>query len=264
MPDSLSGQTALVTGASSGLGADFARHLAARGADVVLVARREDRLQRLRQELQEAWGVTAHVVPMDLAEPEAPPRLHAEMDARGLAIDVLVNNAGYGLYGYFLDIEWERETQMLQLDIVALTHLTRLFARDMVERGHGYVLQVASIGAYQPSPTYASYSAAKAYVLNYGEAINHELRGTGVSCTVLSPGITETEFLEVSGQSPSLYQRVLMMDSETVTRIGVEAMLRRRSSVVPGLLNKLTIQSNRLMPRRLSAAVGEVLMEAGQ
>lgn len=261
MATDLSNRTALVTGASSGLGVDFARHLAARGADLVLVARREDRLRDVKAEIERDHGVDVTV--LDLGEPDAPQRLYDTMAERGLSIGVLVNNAGFGLYGDFVDIPWEREAQMLHLDIIALTHLTKLFARDMVARGFGYILQVASIGAYQPSPTYASYSAAKSYVLNFGEALNYELRGTGVSCTVLSPGITATEFLEVSGQDASLYQRLVMMQSKDVTRIGIEAMLKRKPSVVPGVLNKLTIQSNRLMPRRLSAAVGHLLMTTG-
>ena len=141
--------------------------------------------------------------------------------------------------------------------------MTKLFARDMVARSLGFILLVSSIGAYQPTPTYASYSAAKTYVLYFGEALSYELRGTGVSCTVLSPGVTATDFLRVSGQQATLYQRLVMMSSADVTRIGVDSMLKRRSSVVPGLINVLTAWSSRLMPRRLAAAIAYRSMTVG-
>lgn len=261
-PD-LSGMTALVTGASSGLGVDFARELARRGCTVVLVARREDLLSKVAAELESSFGTKAHALPCDLSAEDAGTRLHQDLASRGLAIDILVNNAGYGVYGQFVDIDWQRERAMLELDIVTLTHLTKLFGRDMVGRGRGYILQVASIGAYQPSPTYATYAAAKAYVLNFGEALNYELRGTGVSCTVVSPGVTATEFLSVSGQSPTRYQRLMMMKSPDVVRIAVRAMLKRKGSVVPGFWNALTMFSTRLMPRRALAALANWLMTSG-
>ncbi|MBO9540771.1 SDR family oxidoreductase [bacterium] len=257
---SLKGRTALVTGASSGLGSDFARHLAEAGCHLVLTARREELLKALQQELSERHGVRVEVVALDLGAPGAPDQLYERLAADGIEIDVLVNNAGFGLYGDFLDIPWERERAMLELDILALVHLTKRFAKDMVARKFGYILQVSSIGAYQPTPTYASYSAAKSFVLSFGEALNHELKGTGVSCTVLSPGVTATAFLEVSGQAPTFYQRLAMMRSPEVTRIGLQALLRRQSSVVPGLLNAVTAWSTRLMPRPFAAAVAHRLM----
>lgn len=258
----LRGQTALVTGASSGLGVDFARQLAAAGTHLVLVARRLDRLEALADELRAAHGVTVVVLAMDLAVTDAPARLHAELTSRGIAVDILVNNAGYGLHGAFVDLPWDRERAMIELDIVTLVHLTKLFVRDMVARGRGRVLQVASIGAYQPSPTYATYSAAKAFVLSFGEALNYELRGTGVRCTVLSPGVTATEFLEVSGQRPTAYQRMMMMTSTAVVRRGLSAMLRGRASVVPGVLNALGAWMVRLMPRRWATAMAAATMRA--
>lgn len=258
----LQGRWALVTGASSGLGVDFAHDLAGRGANLVLVARREDRLLAVRETVEARHGVQVIVIATDLADRSAPDMLYATLDERGIAIDILINNAGLGLYGAFLDIPWEREHMMLELDIVTLTHLTKLFLPGMVARNYGYVLQVASIGAYQPSPLYASYSAAKAYVLSFGEAINYELRQSPVRVTVVSPGVTRTEFLDVSGQKPTFYQRMMMMDSPTVVRIGVDAMLRGRPSVVPGWLNAVTVWSNRIMPRRMATAIGYRLMKS--
>jgi short-subunit dehydrogenase len=251
----LTNKTALVTGASSGLGVDFARQLAAKGANLVLVARRQDQLCSVAAEIEKEYAVKAHAITMDLAEPSAPQALYDQLQQLGVKIDVLVNNAGFGAFGNFVEVPWDRYKALLDIDVVTLTHLTRLFLPDMVSRGSGYVLQVASNGAYQPTPTYAVYSAAKSYVLSMGEAINFELRGTGVSVTVISPGVTATEFLKVSGQPISLYERVTLMDSKTVARIGIDSLLRRRASVVPGFVNSLVALSTRLFPLRISAAL---------
>jgi len=240
---------------------DFARELARRGCRLVLVARREDRLKQLQAELQGQYNVTAMVVTLDLSDPQAPQMLYDHLKAQHVTVDVLVNNAGYGCFGEFLEIPWDKERQMLLLDIVAVTHLTKLFVRDMVKRGFGYVLQVASIGGYQPSPTYASYSAAKAYVLMFGEALNFELRNTGVSCTVVSPGVTATEFLQVSGQKQTWYQRVTMMGSAEVAAIGIRAMLKRKGSVVTGWFNALMAFFTRLTPRPMLARTAYQLMK---
>ena len=249
----LANKTALVTGASSGLGVDFARQLAARGANLVLVARRQEQLCSVAAEIEKEYAVSARPIVMDLAEPAAPQALYDALKQVDAQVDVLVNNAGFGVFGNFVEIPWQRHQAMLDIDIIALTHLTRLFLPDMLSRNFGYVLLVSSNGAYQPTPTYAAYAAAKSYVLSMGEAINYELRGTGVSVTVISPGITATEFLKVSGQPISLYQRAVRMDSPTVARIGIESMLRRRSSVVPGFINSLLAFSTRLVPRSLQA-----------
>jgi short-subunit dehydrogenase len=255
----LSGRHALVTGASSGLGADFARELAGRGAGLTLVARREDRLRTLQGELA-AHGADIEVVALDLNDAGAPDQLLRAAEASGRPVDVLVNNAGFGLYGAFSELDWERERAMLELDMIVPVHLTKLFLPGMLERRSGWVLNIASTGAYQPSPLYASYSAAKSFILNFTEALSYELRGSGVAATALSPGIVATEFLQVSGQQATRYQRLTMMDSPTVARIGVEAMLKGRPSLVPGRFNAASVWSNRLLPRRVSAALANRLM----
>ncbi len=255
------GRTALVTGASSGLGADFARHLGAAGANLVLVARRADLLEALGRELAKSHGIEADVVAMDLGAPGAPAALEAEVARRGRRVDVLVNNAGFGLYGEYLAIDAGRERAMMELDVLVPLELTRRFGAAMVSRGEGWVLQVSSIGGYQPSPLYATYGAAKAFILNWGEALSYEWRPKGVKVTVLSPGITATDFLKVSGQRATAYQRLVMMDSPTVTRIGLEALARGRGSVVPGWANKLTAWSNRLVPRAWIPGVAHLLMK---
>jgi short-subunit dehydrogenase len=256
----LSGKTALVTGASSGLGVDFARELAALGCNLVLVARREDLLKQVQAELQQR-GVKVSIVTLDLGTPEAPRALHDLLRLQNLEVDVLVNNAGFGLFGQDLQIPWPRVQQMLQLNMLTLTELSRLFAADMVKRGRGWIMQIASTGAYQPTPTYAAYAATKAYVLSYGEALNYELRGSGVSCTVISPGVTATEFLQVSGQKPTWYHRLTMMTSAEVARAAVRHLLARRGSAVIGFMNWLAAFSVRFTPRPLAIWLGYQLMK---
>ncbi len=255
---------ALVTGASSGIGEAFARLLAEQGAHLVLVARRQDRLEALSKELAAAHGVQTRVEALDLAAPGACEALHRRTREAGLEIDLLVNNAGFGVYGPHMEIPWEREQQMLQLDIVALSDLTKRYVADMLARDRGWVIQVASIGGYQPAPTYAAYSAAKAYVLNLTEALNYELRGTGVKVSALSPGVTRTEFFEVSGQAPSLFQRLTVMPAERVAQVGLDAVWKGRPSVIPGFVNRFNAFFLRFLPRRLQAAIASATMNLGQ
>ncbi len=169
----LKGKYALVTGASSGIGADFAKILADAGCQLIIVARRLERLQEQKKNLQEQYGIQVEVISMDLNDPDAPQKLYEEIKNKSIDVEILINNAGVGLYGNFVEIEWEQEKNMLTLDILNLVHLTKLFAKEMVERNSGYILNVASIGAFQPTPSYASYSAAKSFVLNFTEALNY-------------------------------------------------------------------------------------------
>lgn len=242
-------RTALVTGASSGLGADFARHLARAGVNLILVARRTDALEALKREIAGYASVQVTLLSQDLGLPGAPERLFETVQGLGLRVDILINNAGFGLYGEYMEIPAERERAMIDLDVRVPLDLTRLFGEGMLARREGWILQIASIGGYQPNPLYASYGAAKAFILNWGEAVNYEWRKRGVKLSVLSPGITATEFLKVSGQKATLYQRLVMMTSEEVTRTGLKALAKGKPSVVPGLMNKLTLLTNRLLPR---------------
>jgi uncharacterized protein len=233
----LRGKTVLITGASSGLGAEFARQFAALGCLLVLVARRQDRLLELQEEITARYGMTVESVAMDLTDAEAPQKLYDQIKKAERTVDVLVNNAGLGLFGEFWTMPWERLHRMLELDIVALTHLSRLFAADIAKRNYGYILLIGSTGSFQPTPTYAAYSAAKSYVLSLGEALHYELRHTAVKCTVLCPGVTQTEFLEVAGQQTTTYQQATMMEGEVVVRIGINALLRDRATIVSGWTN---------------------------
>ena len=249
-------KTALVTGASSGLGIDFATILAEGGCDLILTARREERLRELADRLAAEHGVRCEVIPLDLAQPGAPQALADEVDARGLSVDVLINNAGYGIYGEFLGIEWERDRAMLELDVMSLVHLTKIYGRKMAERGEGRILLIASIGGFQPSPMLAAYSAGKAFVLSFGEALNYELKSKGVAVTVLSPGATETEFVEVAG-NPEVkpIQKAMFMKSRPVAAIGLRALAKGRSSVVAGMRNASLMWLWRFSPRSWMAPI---------
>jgi uncharacterized protein len=207
------GQWALITGASSGFGRDFATLLAEQRINLVLTARRREPMEADAERLMEQYGIQVEVLPADLSRSEAREDLLRSIAALDIHIDILINNAGVGVFGPYEDTEWSRLDQMLQLDVVGLSHLSSLVLPAMRARSEGYILQVASIGGYQATPGYAAYSAAKAYVLLMGEALNRELRGTGVRVTVLSPGVSATQFLEVSGQKPTLYQKLFMMKS---------------------------------------------------
>jgi short-subunit dehydrogenase len=249
----LKGKIALITGASSGLGVDFSHELARRGMNLVLVARREERLLQLEKELCDQYGVRSWVIPMDLGVPGAAQQLYETTHHLGLEVHILINNAGFATHRNFAETSWERDQQMLQLNVTTAVHLTKLYLQEMLQRNSGYILLVSSIGAFLPAPTYAVYSAAKGFLLLFGEAFNYELRDTNVSCTVLAPGFTDTEFLQVAGQTPSLYERLVMMPSTRAAQVGIRAMLARRSSVVPGWINALTVWILRLLPRRAAA-----------
>lgn len=261
MANRMNGKWSLITGASSGFGVDFANILAERGSNLVLVARRTEPMQTLAHELMAKHNIRVEVIGMDLSRPGIGQELKTRLDTMGINVHTLINNAGYGLFGEFTEQPLARTLDMLQLNMLSLTELTHAFAGDMVKQGGGQILLVASIGGYQSTPTYAAYSASKAYVLLFGEALHEELKKQGVTVTVLSPGITATNFLAVSGQKPTLYQRLVMMKSRPVAEIGLNALARGRASIVPGWLNSLTAWSNRLMPRFLQRIVAYHLMK---
>ena len=251
---------ALVTGASSGLGVDFAHELAAEGKNLVLVARREDRLRELADTLEARHPIRVRVVPMDLSEPAVGATLKALLDREGITVTTLINNAGFGIFGEFVDQPVERLLNMLQLNIVSLTELTRVFATDMIRQGRGEILLVASVVAYQATPNYAAYGASKAYVLSLGEALHEELKPYGITVTVLSPGATATEFFDVSGQESTPMKRAFMMSSRPVAQIGLAAMRQGRASIVSGWKNTLMTWSTRLTPRILQRKIAHRIL----
>lgn len=258
-----SGKTALVTGASSGIGYELAKWFARDGHNVVLVARNEAKLAAVADELKGRFGVDAVALPADLARPGTPQEIWQALQARAIAVDFLVNNAGLGLYGPFAQTDRQQELEMLQVNAVALTDLTKLFLPAMIERGAGRILNVASMAAFQPGPLMAVYYATKAYVLSFSEALAAELKGTGVTVTALCPGPVKTNFdRRARLDSSKLFKRrFLMADAPTVAAAGYRGMMAGKSLVIPGWPNKLLVQGQRLAPRTLVVRVVRKLQE---
>jgi hypothetical protein len=253
--------TALVTGASGGIGEELARLFAADGHDLVLVARSRDKLERLAGELAGKHGVAARVLAADLARPEAPREIFEELTAGGVAVDALVNNAGFGSYGLFAETDLKSELDLLRVNVVALTHLSKLFLPGMIARRRGYVMQVASTAAFQPGPLMAVYYASKAYVLSFSEALANECEGTGVVVSALCPGPTETGFVAAAGMGDSkLFDRAVM-DARTVAVEGYRGMLAGKTVVIPGLRNNLLARSIGFFPRSLVTRVVRRIQE---
>lgn len=255
--------TALITGASSGIGESLARQLAAHGAHLILVARTEDRLHALAAELGARYRVQVHVLPADLNRPGAAAELHAAVQARGLNVDILVNNAGLGGYGEFSTQPADEIDRMIAVNISALTGLTRAFLPDMLARGRGRVLNVASTAAFQPGPLMAVYYATKAYVLSFSEAVAEEVAGSGVSVTALCPGPVQTGFQAVSrlGESDLLSgpARLVILSADEVARQGVRGLLVGQRVVVAGRLNRVQTLLPRLLPRAvMTRLIGRV------
>jgi|SRR5579872_207258 len=255
-------ETVLVTGASSGIGLELAKLFAAGGSDVVLAARTVVALQGLAETLEREHGIRARVAPCDLTDPAAPRILFDELEREGVAVDVLVNDAGMASVGPFVTHEIDGELDQLQVNVVALTHLTGLFLPKMAARRRGGVLNVASTAAFQPGPLMAVYYASKAYVLSFTVALADEMRGTGVTITCLCPGPTRTGFEERSGNAKTrLFRLPSVMDAVTVARAGYEGFREGRPVVIPGFLNKLTATASRLAPAGLPTKVARLLNE---
>ncbi len=241
-------KTALITGASSGIGLELARLFAADGWRLALVARSTDKLKELEREFLNAFKTETRVISADLGRPAGAREVVAALD--GAPVDALVNTAGYGLYGAFSETPADKELGMIQLNVVALTELTKLLLPAMIARGSGRVLNVASTAAFQPGPLMAVYYATKAYVLSFSEAIAEELASTGVTVTALCPGPTKTGFQAGAAMEDSkLVRGREIMDSKTVARAGYAAMMKGKRVVIPGAMNKVLAQSVRFLPR---------------
>ena len=247
-------KAALITGASAGLGVEFARQLSKRGHRLVLVARRKERLEELANELGNARAVA-----LDLSKANAAAKLMADVAAAGEEIEILVNNAGFGLIGRFAELDAKRERQMIDLNVGTLTDLCRAVAPQMIKRKSGGIINVASTAAFQPGPKMAVYFASKAFVLSFTEALHEELKPQGVHVTCLCPGPTRTEFGEVAGfNGNGMFDRVAM-ESPEVVEAGLKGLDKNHAVVVPGLLNKITAASTRFAPRpvvrKIAAAI---------
>ena len=252
-------ETAMITGASAGIGASFAEALARRGLDLVLVARRRPALEAIAERLAADHGVRVEVIACDLAGPEATETLVAELAARGLRIDWLINNAGFGAWGPFAELDPARAVEMLQLNVVALTALTRALPPGMREQRRGVVINVASVAAFQGVPHFAVYAASKAYVLALTEALAEEVRDEGIVVQALCPGTTRTEFFEVAGMPPEA--RSSYMSPESVVEASLSGLARRSPVVVPGAKNRILALGSRLGPRRLVTRIAGMMMK---
>ena len=252
-------RTALITGASSGIGRDLAYLFAQDDIDLVLVARSGDKLREIANALHGKHGVNVQVIVADLADPAAPQQV---FDAVQGDVDMLVNNAGYGLGGPFAETDLRKELDMIQVNIAAVTHLTKLFLRPMVARKWGRILNIASTAAFQPGPLMSVYYATKAYVLSFSEAIAEELAGSGVTVTALCPGPTHTGFAAAAEVSNArLFKLARPMTSDEVARIGYDAMNKGRRMVVAGVKNKVLAQAVRISPRRVTTRIARALQE---
>jgi uncharacterized protein len=251
---------AVVTGASSGIGAEIARVLAGRGYALVLVARREERLAALAGEL--AGPEPVEVLALDLAEPGAPARLFAALDGRGIALHTLVNNAGFGLRGAFADLPLDRQEAMVDVNVRALTSLSRLALPGLIGRRAGGILNLASLAAFQAGPHLAVYYATKAYVLSLSEALHEEAKPHGVVVTALCPGPVRTEFIDKAGMGDLKLFRSAAMDAATVARAGVDGYEAGRAIVIPGARNRLGALGAKLLPRAVSRRVAGMIQRA--
>jgi short-subunit dehydrogenase len=251
--------TALITGASSGIGEAFADVFAAEGFDLVITARREDRLHAVADRLRRQHGGRVDVVATDLAQRDAPARLFEELSARAIVVDALVNNAGYGVPGAYLASPWARHDQFLQVMVTAVAELTHRFLPGMVERGYGRIINVASLAGLTPPPAgHTLYAASKAFVIKFSEALSHEVIGRGVHVTAVCPGFTLSEFHDVTGTRDKMNRlpRWMWMDAPTVARQGFDAVTRGTPVYVNGRLNRTIATLVRVLPESLVRRVG--------
>jgi short-subunit dehydrogenase len=254
--------TALITGASVGIGYELAKEFAAHGHDLILVARARDRLEALAGQVEGKHGITATVLVFDLADPSAPQGIFDSVNEQGLTVDILVNNAGFGLGGAFADTDLDRELAMIQVNVASLVQLTKLFMQPMLKRKKGRILNVGSTAGFQPGPLMSIYYATKAFILSFSQAIDEELRNTGVTVTCLCPGSTDTEFAERAGISNTNLFRITGVDDPAwVARYGYAATMRGQRLAIPGLKHKTMVQLERFVPRALVTTLARKVQE---
>jgi short-subunit dehydrogenase len=256
--------TALITGASTGIGYELSKCFAADHCNLIIVARQEQRLREVAEELTQKFGIAVKIIPADLVQPDAPQKIVDAVRKDLLQVDYLVNNAGYGLGGKFTETELSVELGMMQVNMLASVALTKLFLPGMVARKSGKIMNVASTAAFQPGPFMAVYYASKSFVLSFSEAIANELKGTGVTMTALCPGPTESEFQKRAHiENTRLVKNKVMgmMSSEQVAKIGYQGLMHGKRVVIPGLLNKIGAHSTRLAPRAVATQIARMVQE---
>jgi len=260
--DSSTKKTALITGASSGIGLELSKLFAKDGYDLVLVSRNKQKLARAANTLRRGFGARAWIIAKDLSKNRAAEEIYAQLRGKRARIDVLVNNAGFGAYGFFSETDLKSQIGMIQVNITSLTTLTRLILKDMMRNGEGMILNVSSTAAFQPGPLMAVYYATKAYILSFSQALSNEVKGSGVSVSVLCPGPTETGFQAAAGiEQIRLVHGPIpgMMNAAQVAQLGYERLMKGKTVSIPGVMNKVGVLANRFMPRALSTQVVRIL-----
>ncbi|GAB3334427.1 hypothetical protein GCM10027299_42630 [Larkinella ripae] len=251
--ESQTGKTALVTGATSGIGRELANLFAKDGYNLVLVARSSDSLKQIAEEYEQQFGITATPIAMDLVDPKTPEAIYDETRRKGIQIDVLVNNAGMGEYGMFAnESDLQKELSIIQINATALVHLTKLYLKDMVQQNEGKILMLASVASIMPNPMMAVYGATKSFILSFTEALQNELKGTNVSVTALLPGATNTDFFTKAGaEGTRAHQSAQETDPAKVARDGYEALMQGKEKVVSGFMNKAQVALSHVLPDEL-------------
>lgn len=256
-------EAALITGASSGIGFELAKVFAKNNHNVVLIARTESKLEQLATEIKESYGVEAVVLAKDLVKNNAAQEVYDSLQEKGITINYLVNNAGFGSFGFFKDLDWEMEANMIDLNVKSLTHFTKVFGGDMVDRKQGKIMNVASTAAFQPGPLQAVYFATKAFVLSLSEALHNEFADHNVTVTALCPGATATGFADAADmEGKSFFKNKNIPTGKEVAEYGYKAMMKGQSVAVHGFMNNMLAQSARFMPRELTTTIVRKMQEA--
>jgi hypothetical protein len=254
-------KTALITGASRGIGEEIARIHASKGDDLILVARTLCNMEDLKSELEKAHNIRVHIIQKDLSERDSAALVYDEVTEKGIVVDYLVNNAGFGDFRMFAETEWDKQEKMISVNITALTHLTRLFIPGMIGRGEGKILNVASLAAFQPGPGMAVYFASKAFVLSFSQALNNELKDHGITVTALCPGSTKSDFDAVIMGDPNLVRERKMDSASEVAEFGYRSMMKGKPVAIYGSKNRAMIFLSRFFPREFIVKMARQIQE---
>jgi short-subunit dehydrogenase len=254
-------KTALITGASGGIGLEFARINASKGDNLVLVARSREKLAEVKTEFESKFKISIYNIVKDLSVKDAAKEVFDEVKKQNILIDYLINNAGFGDFGLFAKSNWEKQVGMINLNITALTQLTWLFLPEMISRGEGKIMNVASLAAFTPGPTMSVYFASKSFVLSFSEALNNEVRDKGITVTALCPGSTESNFHAVALGDPKLVRERKMMTAKEVAEIGYRAMMKGKPVIIPGLKNSFLVFTSRFAPREVLVKMARRIQE---
>jgi short-subunit dehydrogenase len=257
-------KTALITGASSGIGREFARLFAKDGYDLIIIALPEERLRVLADSLKREYGTKSMVIPKDLSQLNSPKEIFDSVKQAGISVDVLINDAGFAVYGNFYETNYEKELSMIQVNCIALTYLTKLILPEMIKRGSGKILNMGSMGSIVATPFNAVYCATKAYVLNMSLAIGEELKNSGVSLTCLCPGVVKTDLYKVANMEKIKIMKGTVLSAEKVAKIGYKGLMKGKRMVVPGLINKLHFFITHLVSRKRLTQIARSYMEVSE